>query len=142
MARCIYIVEDDAAVRSSLHGLLSLRSDRIVCAFSCGDSFLAEAASLAPGLLLLDLHLPGTGGLGVLEILRRRHGSRFSTLILTGSSANDMIASALAAGAIGFIEKPYEAQLLMDSIDSAFLDMADTTIDLASAAQRRVGCAN
>ncbi|WP_163361030.1 response regulator, partial [Escherichia coli] len=63
----VYIVDDDDAVRASLHSLLSLRSDLVIRAFRSGDIFLESLPDLDPGVLLLDFHMPGSTGLDVLN---------------------------------------------------------------------------
>ncbi|MDB5674997.1 MAG: fixJ, partial [Sphingomonas bacterium] len=70
MTRSIYIVDDDDAVRASLHTLLSLRSDVIVRSFRTGDQFIAAVPQLDAGVALLDFHMPGTNGLDVIAALR------------------------------------------------------------------------
>ena len=55
MMRNIYLVDDDDAVRASLHSLLSLQSDLAVRSFRSGDGFLEDAKALDSGVLLLDL---------------------------------------------------------------------------------------
>ena len=54
MMRNIYLVDDDDAVRASLHSLLSLQSDLAVRSFRSGDGFLEDARALDSGVLLLD----------------------------------------------------------------------------------------
>jgi len=82
MTKSIYIVDDDDAVRASLHSLLSVRSDLIIRAFRSGDLFLEMLAELDPGVLLLDFHMPGSTGLDVLNAVA--DDSRFVAIILTG----------------------------------------------------------
>ena len=82
MTKSIYIVDDDDAVRGSLHSLLSVRSDLIIRAFRSGDLFLEMLAELDPGVLLLDFHMPGSTGLDVLNAVA--DDSRFVAIILTG----------------------------------------------------------
>src|SRR5438128_1321761 len=63
--RSIYIVDDDDAVRASLHSLLSVRPDTLIRGYKSGDAFLAAMSELEPGCLLLDFHMPGATGLDV-----------------------------------------------------------------------------
>lgn len=116
--RTIYIVDDDDAVRASLHSLLSVRSDLVVRGFRTGDAFLGEAAELEPGVLLLDFHMPGASGLEVLE--KVRDDARFAAIILTGQGNVTLAVKAMKAGALDFIEKPYEADFLLRIVDAAF----------------------
>jgi two-component system response regulator FixJ len=120
MIRNIYLIDDDDAVRASLHGLLSLRSDLVVRNFRSGDQFLERVADLESGVLLLDYHMPGKNGLEVLEQLGSLSHGRFLTIILTGEGNIDVAVQAMKAGALDFLEKPYKADALLETIDKAF----------------------
>jgi two-component system response regulator FixJ len=118
MTRTIYIVDDDDAVRASLHSLLSVRGDLLIRSYRSGDAFLEEADELDPGVLLLDFHMPGASGLDVLQVIGQR--PTFAAVILTGQGNVGLAVQAMKAGALDFIEKPYEADQLMQVIDTAF----------------------
>src|SRR4051812_35778950 len=134
MSRTIYIVDDDDAVRASLHSLLSLRQDLIVRGFRSGDLFLQEVTDLDPGVLLLDFHMPGSTGLDVLNAL---DGSgNFVPIVLTGQGNVGLAVQAMKAGALDFIEKPYEAETLLQLIDNAF-----SRLEEDSEAAARIGAA-
>jgi two-component system response regulator FixJ len=120
MTRSIYLVDDDDAVRASLHSLLSLRSDFVIRNFRSGDLFLAQADELDPGALLLDYHMPGTNGLDVLRQVKIDHPDKFTTIILTGEGNIDLAVQAMKAGAFDFLEKPYNAEALLTLVDNAF----------------------
>ncbi len=120
MIRNIYLIDDDDAVRASLHGLLSLRSDLVVRNFRSGDQFLERAPELESGVLLLDYHMPGKNGLEVLQQLGSFSHARFLTIILTGEGNIDIAVQAMKAGAVDFLEKPYKADALLETIDKAF----------------------
>ncbi|RYE04298.1 MAG: response regulator [Sphingomonadales bacterium] len=121
MSRTIYIVDDDDAVRASLHSLLSVHSDLIVRGYRSGDAFLEEVGELDPGVLLLDFHMPGSSGLDVLTALGRN--VKFVPIILTGQGNVGLAVQAMKAGALDFVEKPYDAKTLMDVIDHAFAQL-------------------
>jgi two-component system response regulator FixJ len=123
MMRNIYLVDDDDAVRASLHGLLSLRSDVAVRNFRSGDQFLERADELEPGVLLLDFHMPGTNGLEVLQQVGPLSRTRFLVIMLTGEGNIDIAVRAMKAGAFDFLEKPYKPDALLETIDNAFARM-------------------
>lgn len=125
MTRHIYLVDDDAAVRASLHSLLSLQSDLMIWNFSSGDALLARIDELDPGVLLLDFHMPGASGLDVLGALDGEVRTKFATVILTGEGNVALAVEAMKAGAVDFIEKPYHAELLLATIDTAFTRLTD-----------------
>jgi two-component system response regulator FixJ len=118
MTRTIYIVDDDDAVRASLHSLLSVRPDLIVRGYRSGDAFLEQENELDPGVVLLDFHMPGSSGLDVLVKLDR--SAKFVAIVLTGQGNVGLAVQAMKAGALDFIEKPYEAEFLLKVIDQAF----------------------
>lgn len=118
MTRTIYIVDDDDAVRASLHSLLSVRPDLIVRGYRSGDASLEQEGELDPGVVLLDFHMPGSSGLDVLLKLDR--APKFVPIVLTGQGNVGLAVQAMKAGALDFIEKPYEAEFLLKVIDQAF----------------------
>lgn len=136
MTRTIYIVDDDDAVRASLHSLLSVRADLVIRSYRSGDAFLAECGELDSGVLLLDFHMPGSSGLDVLHKLN--DSPTFVPIILTGQGNVSLAVQAMKAGALDFIEKPYEADQLLQIVDSAFSRLeadsdAAARVDQASA---------
>lgn len=122
MSNTIYIVDDDDAVRASLHSLLSVQSDRVIRGFRSGDAFLAERGELDSGVLLLDFHMPGATGMDVLNAISG--DVKFVPIILTGQGNVSLAVQAMKVGAIDFIEKPYDADTLMSVIDNAFIHLA------------------
>jgi len=127
MMRNIYLVDDDDAVRASLHSLLSFRSDLAIRSFRSGDLFLAQQAELDPGVLLLDYYMAGANGLDVLEAIRTPGEMKFATVVLTGEGNVSLAVQAMKAGALDFVEKPYQADVLLAIIDVAFSRLAQDT---------------
>ena len=136
MTKCIYLVDDDDAVRASLHSLLSLQSDLAVRSFRSGDLFLAETPTLDPGVLLLDFHMPGSSGIDVLHAIRN-DSNRFAAVILTGEGNVGLAVEAMKAGALDFVEKPYEAETLLRIVDVAFSRLAHDSAAAAYAERAR-----
>ncbi len=141
MTRSIHLVDDDDAVRASLHALLSLRGDLIVRSFRSGDQFLADAPTLDPGVVLLDFHMPGANGLDVLNALSKADGGKFATIMLTGEGNVALAVAAMKAGALDFIEKPYDTDTLLAVLDSAFArqEQESITHEHAAEARARIG---
>lgn len=137
MTRSIYIVDDDDAVRASLHTLLSLRSDVIVRSFRTGDQFTVALPQLDSGVALLDFHMPGSSGLDVLAALREAKAGKFAAIMLTGEGNVTLAVQAMKAGALDFIEKPYEASTLLDTVDAAFAHLEQESVAVAHSAQAR-----
>jgi len=137
MARATYLVDDDNGVRNAFRSLLELQPDQTVRDFNCGEAFLAEADSLEPGVLLLDLNMPGLSGLEVLEALWSRLPGKFAILILTGMGSVSRALDAMRGGVFDFIEKPCDSQALFDTVNAAHWALAQDSAAAALALQAR-----
>ncbi|MGK2953525.1 MAG: response regulator transcription factor [Thiobacillus sp.] len=115
-APTVYIVDDDDAVREALGALLGS-----VClnyrGFASAEDFLAVANQQMRGCLLLDVRMPGVGGLELQRILQEE-GVTLQVVIITGHGDVPMAVRALKAGASDFIEKPFNEQDLLDRIQA------------------------
>lgn len=116
-ARHVYIVDDDAMVRAELAEALQLRGF-VAIAFDSGEGFLARQAGLEPGCVVLDLNMPGLGGMDVQQAMVDRH-SRHKIVMLTGAGSVSTAVRAMHAGAIDFLEKPFHVDDLVRAIGSA-----------------------
>lgn len=136
--RSIYIIDDDEELRISLHRLLSLRSDLLIRSFGSGDAFLAGMSELDPGVLLLDMNMPGSSGLDVLRSIKGN--SRYLAIILTGQGNIEVATTAMKAGAFDFLEKPYNYQTLTDVMEGAFekLEQESAAAARVESAKQRV----
>jgi len=113
----VYIVDDDDAVRDSLAWLLS--SVKLpVKAFASADEFL-DALDPAPvGCALIDVRMPGTSGLQLQELLKDR-AANLSVIIVTGHADVPMAIRAMKAGAVDFVEKPFNDQQVLELVSKA-----------------------
>lgn len=136
MIRHIYVVDDDEAIRASLLALLGTRSDTVIRAFSSGDGILRSLPELEPGVVLLDLNMPGTAGMDVLRTLAGK-GSRFEPIVITGHANIAMAVEAMRIGAFDFLEKPYDHRALLSAIDRAYARLESTTLDEVARASAR-----
>lgn len=113
----IYLVDDDAAVRDSLSLLLSVRGFR-VRAFPGARELLSEVRPDWAGCLLLDLKMPGMGGLELQAELAAR-GVALPVVIVTAHGDVSSARAAFRAGATDFIEKPIDDEALVAAIARA-----------------------
>jgi two-component system response regulator FixJ len=127
--RSIYIVDDDDAVRASLHSLLSVRPDTLIRGYRSGDAFLGAIDELEPGCVLLDFHMPGASGLDVLKAIQGRKG--FVAIILTGRGDIALAVEAMKAGAQDFIEKPYQFEELSAALEKAYAKLEESHAEAA-----------
>jgi two-component system response regulator FixJ len=139
MKRFAYVIDDDEAVRASLRALLAARDDRIVVCFASGDAFLNDIDQREPGVVLLDLHMPGMSGMDVLTEMAA-WPDRFATVMVTGQGDVPRAVQAMQMGAIDFLEKPYDHQALFNSVDRGFdlLDRAGANATRARAARELI----
>lgn len=113
----IFIVDDDDGIRRSVTFLLKT-SGYSVQTFSGGLEFLKVAGSLNSGCVLLDVRMPDIDGLAVQRRLHEE-GIMLPVIIMTGHGDIDMAVTAMRAGAIDFIEKPFDKATLIASLDRA-----------------------
>ncbi len=113
----VYVVDDDAAVRNSLRFLIETAGFRVET-FANAREFLGGYDSEIPGCLVLDVRLPGSSGLDLQQQLVAE-GITVPVIIVTGHGDVPIAVRAMRTGAIDFIEKPYDDQLLLDRIRHA-----------------------
>lgn len=120
----VYVVDDDRDLQQSLRLLLE-RAGHTVQLFVKAEAFIAVQDILPPGCVLLDLKLPGIGGLEAQRLLREA-GSVHRVILLTGFGEVPEAVAAMRAGATDFLGKPFRSAELLDALDRAASDLADT----------------
>ena len=111
----VHVVDDDAAVRESLEALL-LVSGYPVEAYASAEAYLA-AADARDGCLLLDIHMPGMGGFGLMQVLADRRPA-VPVLVLTASRDEHLHQRALALGARALLTKPVPQATLLAALQA------------------------
>lgn len=133
MMRSCYIVDDDDATRASLLTLVAARFDIVVQGFISGDAFLRRVAELDPGVVLLDYSMPGRNGIEVVKLLTDQY-PQMVPVMLTGKGSTLAAVEAMKAGALDFLEKPYDPEALFSVIEAAF-DRAGEIVQAAEKAR-------
>jgi FixJ family two-component response regulator len=113
----VFVVDDDEAVRASLHLLLKSLGIRAITHGSAAE-FLAEYEPEHPGCIILDVRMPGMGGLELQDELNRR-GAVIPIIFITGHGDVPMAVEAMQHGAIDFLQKPFSDKDLTDRIHEA-----------------------
>jgi two-component system response regulator FixJ len=113
----IYIVDDDDAVRDSLSVLLGATGLR-VRTFASAQGLLDDLPQAGSGCVITDVHMPGMGGLELLERLRARKVA-LPVIVISGRGGPRLAAEAAAAGAAAVIEKPFAPDALIAAIRAA-----------------------
>ena len=123
----VFVIDDDPQVREAI-GLLAESVGLKAETFDSAQAFLRSFDPPRPGCLVLDVRMPGMGGL---ELHRRlvSRGVRIPTLLLTAHAEVPMAVEALKSGVVDFIEKPYSPQGLLDRIQKALAEDARTRQD-------------
>jgi two-component system, LuxR family, response regulator FixJ len=115
--KLVHIVDDDDAVRRSAAFMLRHAGYRTESHIS-GVCFLKEAGKAERGCVLLDVRMPEMDGLEVQQEMTAR-GIDMPVVILTGHGDIAIAVKAMRAGAVNFIEKPYEKETLLEAIEEA-----------------------
>ncbi|MAG97267.1 MAG: response regulator FixJ [Alphaproteobacteria bacterium] len=113
----VYVVDDDPAIRDSLQWLLT-SVDLKVRTFSSGQELLDQVTPDLPGCLLIDVRMPGMSGLELQHELTAR-GIKLPIVIITGHGDVQMAVRAMKAGALDFIEKPFNDQEILEVVQRA-----------------------
>jgi two-component system response regulator FixJ len=130
--RLVHLADDDEAIRRSV-GFMLKTSGFHVRTYESGVELLKAAPNLEPGCVLLDIRMPAMDGLEVQAALRDK-GVTLPVIIMTGHGDVSLAVQAMKAGAVDFIEKPFEKAVLLSAIEhgverlkksAANLDRAD-----------------
>ncbi len=113
----VLIVDDDDNMRSALRRLFFSVGVQVEM-YASGVALLEDARFDRPGCLLLDVKMPGMNGLEVQAALNQR-GVDIPTIFLTGASDVPIAVAAMRAGAVDFLEKPYENDQLVARVRHA-----------------------
>ncbi len=114
--RTVHIVDDQEAYREAICLVLEM-SGFTVRTYNNAAAFLAEAPG-AFGCVLTDVKMPGMDGLELLRRLRER-GARLSVVVMTGQADIATAVQAMKAGAVDFLEKPFDDEQLVASVQRA-----------------------
>ena len=131
----IYVVDDDEGVRDSLHALLE-SNGFAVAAFEAGEALLATGELAPVGCIISDIRMPGLDGMQLHAALKAK-GIRLPVLFITGHGDVPLAVSAMRAGAADFIEKPFEGESLLASVERAVALSRDARQQDSEAAEVR-----
>ena len=115
--RLVHLVDDDEAIRRSV-GFMLKTSGFNVRTYESGVELMKATAALETGCILLDIRMPGMDGLEIQRALRDK-GVSLPVIIMTGHGDVSLAVQAMKAGAVDFIEKPFEKAVLLSAIEHA-----------------------
>lgn len=119
----VYVIDDDPAVRRFLEGLIASVGLNVETHASAQE-FLDAFDPGVPGCMLLDIRMPGMSGLELQRELAER-SIPLPVIVLTGHGDVRVAVHAMKAGAVDFIEKPFNNELLLDRIQTAVAASVD-----------------
>ena len=124
----VHIIDDDADIRESLKMLLAA-SGYVAETFESAHAFLESTAPNKPGCAIVDVQMPGMNGLALQRELNARQ-SPIQVIIMTGHGDIPIAVEAMKAGAVDFLEKPFNDDVLLNSVKGA-IARATSAIDHA-----------
>jgi FixJ family two-component response regulator len=132
--RIVYLIDDDADVRDAL--VLLLRTMGFAARpFAGVQAFLERPNPRQDGCLIVDIRMPGTSGLQLLERMAGE-ASRMPTVMITGHGDVAACRRAFKAGAVDFLTKPVDEQILLEAIEAAFAAFDAGRLEQAARADR------
>ena len=110
----VIVIDDDASVRRSLATMLE-RVGYNVSLYDCADAFLQNPVVPSPAVILLDMRMPGTTGVGLQSQLKTlaRH---VPVIFVSGDSRPEEIITAMKQGAVDFLLKPFIPEALFAAL--------------------------
>jgi FixJ family two-component response regulator len=113
----IHVVDDDASLRTAVTRLLKAAGYEVRSYPSAGEFLLAPPGS-TPGCLVLDIQMPGPSGLDLQKALEKMDNP-LPIIFLTGQGDIPMSVRAMKSGAVDFLTKPVQRQMLLDAVRNA-----------------------
>jgi FixJ family two-component response regulator len=113
----VFIVDDDESVRKALKRLIKSVGMNVET-FTTAREFLSRQHYEGPSCLVLDIRMPGLSGLDLQQELAKA-GLTLPVIFITGHGNIPMSVRAMKAGAVDFLEKPFDDQVLLDAIQQA-----------------------
>ena len=117
MTKLVAILDDDDSVRSALQGLLKA-VELPAQAFATAEEFLQSGQQHQIACLIADIRMPGMSGLELQAKLKAER-CRIPIIFITAHGDAKMRMQALRAGAVEFLEKPFDDQVLLESVRAA-----------------------
>jgi FixJ family two-component response regulator len=113
----VFVVDDDSSVREAIKSLIKSVGLRVET-FETAQQFLGSKRLEVPGCVVLDVRLPGLSGLDLQRELAA-HDIKLPIIFITGYGDIPMSVTAMKAGALEFLTKPFRDQDLLDAIQKA-----------------------
>jgi two-component system response regulator FixJ len=120
--RIVHVVDDDPAFLRSMEALLD-SAGFATCVYDSAPAVLRAVSQLSEGCMLLDVQMPGMKGLE-LQARLNELGIRLPVIVMTGQGDVATAVQAMKAGAVDFVEKPFDDDLLLEAVETALATAA------------------
>lgn len=134
--KLVHLVDDEEAIRRSAGFMLKTSGYRVQ-SYESGVDLLKQLGDLEPGCILLDIRMPHMDGLEVQQALHDR-GVTLPVVVMTGHGDVGVAVRAMKAGAVDFIEKPFEKEVLLSALQEGFARLARASRDTERAREAAV----
>ena len=119
--REIFILDDDESVLRSLK-ILMVSYGFAVATFTSAEEFFMAVPNSVEGCLILDIHMPGLNGWDTQQRLAAA-GYNLQVIVISADKDDSFQEKALKAGAVGFLQKPFEDHYLLHMVNQVFVDL-------------------
>jgi FixJ family two-component response regulator len=116
--RIVSIVDDDESIREALQGLMKMAGIPALV-FPSAEEFLGSGQQSRTGCLIADIRMPGMSGLQLQSKLNSDH-HKIPIIFITAHGDENVRIEAVRAGAVEFLTKPFDREVLLDSVRAAF----------------------
>lgn len=124
----VHVIDDDDAARDALKFLLSA-ANFSVRAYESAKVFLSAIPATEAGCIITDVRMPEISGLDLLRRLKSREIG-WPVIVITGQADVPIAIEAIKSGAVDFIEKPYDAEVLLEAVNLAISGQANAVRDV------------
>ena len=129
----VHLIDDDEALRDSLSFLLSSAGIKVV-AYELAGAFLDVLPGIATGCVITDVRMPGITGIELLRRLKAA-GVGLPVIVITGHADVPLAVEAMRLGAMDFLEKPFDDDILIKTLRSALARQQEVDIGRARRAE-------
>ncbi len=129
----VHIIDDDEALRDSLSFLL-ISANIPVATYGSAAAFLEALPGIATGCVVTDVRMPGMSGIDLLKELRNRTAA-LPVIMITGHADVPLAVTAMRLGAVDFLEKPFDDEVLIASVRSSLARQQEVDRGQAQRAQ-------
>ena len=113
----VHVIDDDEAVRQSLEFLLA-SADFHVRTYDSAKAFVARMDEIEPGCVITDVRMPGMNGIQLLQHLKEAQAA-LPVIVITGHGDVPLAVEAIRIGAVDFLEKPFDDEVLLTAVRAA-----------------------